>query len=187
MSKYIINAEALLKYSNPTKGTNGWIQPKLSTRQIEVFKKHVTRNLKLEWPLPGREKKLNPERTSKLTGWERNLAPRCVPLIIIIMVHQSSSSSSSSINLQKKIQESIANMPKLIAEKLKASIEKKKKETENIFTSFIPNYLPLGPYGNNDSPKVMALRKIAKKEKELKKEKLIALASAKASKKNKTK
>ncbi|KAM9975090.1 hypothetical protein ACTFIW_008565 [Dictyostelium discoideum] len=182
MSKYIINAEALLKYSNPTKGTNGWIQPKLSTRQIEVFKKHVTRNLKLEWPLPGREKKLNPERASKLTGWERNLAPRCVPLII--MVHQS---SSPSINLQKKIQESIANMPKLIAEKLKASIEKKKKETENVFTSFIPNYLPLGPYGNNDSPKVMALRKIAKKEKELKKEKLIALASAKAPKKNKTK
>ncbi|KAM9995074.1 hypothetical protein ACTFIY_001242 [Dictyostelium cf. discoideum] len=164
MSRYIINAEALLKYSNPTKGTNGWIQPKLSTRQIEVFKKHVTRNLKLEWPLPEREKKLNPERASKLTGWERNLVPR-----------------------QKKIQESIANMPKLIAEKLKASIEKKKKESENIFTSFIPNYLPLGPYGNNDSPKVMALRKIAKKEKELKKEKLIALASAKAPKKNKTK
>ncbi|KAM9993692.1 hypothetical protein ACTFIZ_011663 [Dictyostelium cf. discoideum] len=164
MSKYIINAEALIKYSNPTKGTNGWIQPKLSTRQIEVFKKHVTRNLKLEWPLPEREKKLNPERTSKLTGWERNLVPR-----------------------QKKIQESIANMPKLIAEKLKASIEKKKKESDNIFTSFIPNYLPLGPYGNNDSPKVMALRKIAKKEKELKKEKLIALASAKAPKKNKTK
>ncbi|EAL62217.1 hypothetical protein DDB_G0290403 [Dictyostelium discoideum AX4] len=164
MSKYIINAEALLKYSNPTKGTNGWIQPKLSTRQIEVFKKHVTRNLKLEWPLPAREKKLNPERTSKLTGWERNLVPR-----------------------QKKIQESIANMPKLIAEKLKASIEKKKKESDNVFTSFIPNYLPLGPYGNNDTPKVMALRKIAKKEKELKKEKLIALASAKAPKKNKTK
>ncbi|KAN0023836.1 hypothetical protein ACTFIV_008223 [Dictyostelium citrinum] len=164
MSKFIINAEALIKYSNPTKGQSGWIQPKLSARQIQVFKKHVTRNLKMEWPLPEKEKKLNPERPSKLTGWERNLAPR-----------------------QKKIQESVANMPKLIAEKLKASIEKKKKETDNILTSLIPNYLPMGPYGNNDTPKVMALRKIAKKEKELKREKLIALASAKTSKKNKTK
>ncbi|KAN0038276.1 hypothetical protein ACTA71_000448 [Dictyostelium dimigraforme] len=165
MSKFIINAEALLKYSTPTKGQSGWIQPKLSTRQVEVLKKHVTRNLKMEWPLPEKQKKLNPERPCKLTGWERNLAPR-----------------------QKKIQESVANMPKLIAEKLKASIEKKKKETENVLTTFIPNYLPMGPYGNNDSPKVMALRKIAKKEKELKREKLLALASpAKSGKKNKTK
>ncbi|KAK5579646.1 hypothetical protein RB653_009331 [Dictyostelium firmibasis] len=164
MSRFILNAEALLKYSTPTKGQSGWIQPKLSTRQIEVFKKHVTRNLKMEWPLPEAQKKLNPERPAKLTGWERNYAPR-----------------------QKKIKEAIANMPKLIAEKLKASVEKKKKETDNVLTTLIPNYLPGGPYGNNDSPKVMALRKIAKREKELKREKTIALASAKQGKKNKTK
>ncbi|EGC37454.1 hypothetical protein DICPUDRAFT_149923 [Dictyostelium purpureum] len=162
-TRYIINKEALLKYSLPIKGENGWLQPKLSGRQLGDLKKHVTRGLQLEWPLADTKKQL-PEKQPKHTIWERNQIPR-----------------------QKKIKESVDNMPKLIAEKLKASVEKKKKEIENNLTALIPNYLPGGPYGNNDSPKVMALRKIAAQQKLEKRNAPIALASFKGKKQKKTK
>ncbi|KAF2072183.1 hypothetical protein CYY_006503 [Polysphondylium violaceum] len=162
--KHMINVEALVKFSKPQRSSSGWHQPKISGRQLAVLEKHCTRQLGLEWPL-AKEKTPIPERPSKLTIWERNNVLR-----------------------QRKIQESIQNMPKLLADKIKASREKKKKEDENTITALIPEYVEGGPYPCHLPSKVMALKRKAAMEKEKKITTLLASASAatkKGGKKNK--
>ncbi|KYQ93426.1 hypothetical protein DLAC_06116 [Tieghemostelium lacteum] len=151
-----INVEALIKHTNPTKNQNGWVQPKISARQLAGFKKFVTRSLKQEWPLPEVGNKLLPERPPKTTIWERNYSFR-----------------------QKKIQEAINNIPKQLAEKMKAAREKKKKETENNLTILVPNYVKGGPYTLRISNKVNALKKQAVIDKEKQKADFITQAMKK--------
>ncbi|EFA75592.1 hypothetical protein PPL_11097 [Heterostelium album PN500] len=155
-----INAEALLKYSTPQRTATGWNRPKLSGRQFNVLKKNVERNMNIEWPLPEPEKKLLPERPSKLTILQRTQPLR-----------------------EKKINEALKNMPKLLADKMKASRDKKKKETENSISALMPGFVKGGPYPSHITGEVAALKKQAA----IEKEKKIADFIAQSSKKGKAK
>eukprot|EP01132_Coremiostelium_polycephalum_P000910 gene910-1139_t len=154
-----INTEALIKYTTPQRSNNGWIQPKLSARQTNDLKKYVTRSLGMEWPIPEPVKKPLPERPVKLTKWERNAMLR-----------------------QRKREEALLNMPKQIADKMKAAREKKKKATENSMTNLIPNFVKGGPYRPKLPPAIVALKDQAAIEKEKKIQDFIAKASKKATK-----
>ncbi|EGG24318.1 hypothetical protein DFA_06468 [Cavenderia fasciculata] len=156
-----INAEALLKHSLPQRSANGWRRPKLSSRQFNVLQKTVERgDQAVEWPIPAKEEKIIPERPSKLS-----LHTREAPL------------------REKKIREAMANMPKLLADKMKAEREKKRKEKDNSIINLMDGYQPGGPYKHHYSAEVARLKKQAAIEKEKKKVDFIAAASKKKGKK----
>eukprot|EP01133_Synstelium_polycarpum_P009971 gene9971-11641_t len=155
-----INAEALLKHSTPQRTELGWNRPKLSNRQFNVLQKNIIRGGQIEWPLPEPERRVIPERPRKLTMLQRDKGLR-----------------------DKKIKEALANMPKLLADKMKASRDKKKKERDNSLVALIPGYLPGGPYPNKFTGEIAKL----KKEAAIAKEKKIVDFIAAASKKTKSK
>ncbi|GAM20618.1 hypothetical protein SAMD00019534_037930, partial [Acytostelium subglobosum LB1] len=156
LMRLTINAEALLKYSLPQRTNNGWNRPKLSARQFNVLQKSIMRSNDAVWPLPEPEIRAKPERQSQMTILQRSAPLR-----------------------EKRVKDAMAGMPKLIADKMKAAREKKKKETENSVTALVPNYVKGGPYPHNYRGEITKLKMQAAAEKEKKKVDFIAQASKK--------